>query len=135
MNAADDDLMRQQCLTSNQPVKNMSYVTFSAIPSNTLQSLKFEPPNVRLRKPEDVKEKESPIRCICSCISEYSGTCECSGDSKEFKNETDGELLSPSTPPRRRLPVIMPRRQMRKSLNPISLFCSQGGKRGLLWNR
>ncbi|VUZ48727.1 unnamed protein product [Hymenolepis diminuta] len=101
---------------------------------------------VCLRRPMKVSPEESPIRCICSCISDHGdGNCDCfeesCEDSKEGEEKSDSgvgheeEEIATPTPVRSKLPVIMPSRQPRRSLNPFSLLRAQNGRRGPLWKR
>ncbi|VDK33325.1 unnamed protein product [Taenia asiatica] len=88
-----------------------------------------EASEVCLRRPTDAGLGESSIRCICSCISEHGGNCECT----EEINENKG-LESDPAPPRRKLLVAMPRKQTRRNLNPLSLLRPRSSKRGSLLN-
>lgn len=92
---------------------------------------------VCLRRPADVALRESSIRCICSCISEHGGNCECTEEMNENKglesNPSKGTQQSPGSS-RRKLPVTLPRKQTRRNLNPLSLLRPRSSKRGSLLN-
>nr|CDS32550.1 conserved hypothetical protein [Hymenolepis microstoma] len=101
---------------------------------------------VCLRRPMKVGPEESPIRCICSCISDHGGgNCDCCEesweDSKGSEEKSDSgvgheeEDISTPTPVRSKFLVIMPSRQPRRSLNPFNLLKTHSGRRGPLWKR
>lgn len=100
-----------------------------------------EDANICFRRPMGTNSEESPIRCICSCISEHGGNCDCSeeniDDLKEQKRVDSGvgqeEDETTPKPTRSKYPVIMPGRQHQQSLNPFYLLRAQSGRRNSLW--
>ncbi|VDM20327.1 unnamed protein product [Hydatigera taeniaeformis] len=146
-NETPDEVVKLQIETVDRPTRSITSSSSSDVQSpsdycsTTPQSFCIVHPSkaseVCLRRPADGELRDSSIRCICSCISEYSGNCECT----EAVNETTGlhsdqpeGAQQPSPPSRSRLPVTMSRKQTRRNLNLLSLLRSRSSKQGSLSN-
>ncbi|KAL5110546.1 hypothetical protein TcWFU_006550 [Taenia crassiceps] len=123
--------------SSLSPDAQLSPDCCSTAPQSSSVVHSSEASEVCLRRPADAELRESSIRCICSCISEHSGNCECTEDINENNElESDpskGPQRSPASPGLK-LPVTMPGKQTRRNLNPLSLLRSRNSKRGSLLN-
>nr|CDS17374.1 expressed conserved protein [Echinococcus granulosus] len=144
----NDELVELKVSTSDQDAKHTTCSSSSDVQSssgcysNTPHSSSVgehssKASEVCLRRSAEVKLNDSSIRCICSCISERSGNCECNEEINESKAlesyQLKGTQQSPA-PSRRKLPMTMLRKQTRRNLNPLSLFRSRSSKRGSLLN-
>ncbi|CDS42413.1 expressed conserved protein [Echinococcus multilocularis] len=136
VSTSDQDAKHTTC-SSSSDVQSSSGCYSNAPQSSSVGEHSSKASEVCLRRSADVKLNDSSIRCICSCISELSGNCECNEEVHESKAlesyQLKGTQQSPA-PSRRKLPMTMLRKQTRRNLNPLSLFRSRSSKRGSLLN-